>query len=219
MNDLVIYSCGGLGREILELALDVAAAGERWNVLGFLDDNADLHGQQVHDLPVLGGAEWAVEHPEAFVVVAIGSTAVRRRVVEKLASSGAVKFATLVHPHAMVGRYVKVGEGSVVCAGSLLTTDIEVGDHVIVNLDCTVGHDAVLNDYVTVAPSVNVSGNVVVGEGCDLGTGSTIIQGKKIGEWSIVGAGAVVVKDLPANVTAVGAPAKPIKERPAGWHE
>lgn len=219
MNDLVIFSCGGLGREVLELALDVAAAGEPWNVIGFLDDDVDLHGEQIHGFPVLGGTEWVAEHPDVHAVVAIGSTAVRRKVVEKLTKAGPIKFATLVHPRAMVGRHVEIGEGGVVCAGSLLTTDIVLGDHVLINLDCTVGHDAVLKDFVTVAPSVNVSGNVLVGEGCDLGTGSTVIQGKTIGEWSIVGAGAVVVKDLPANITAVGAPAKPIKERPAGWHE
>ena len=218
MNDLVLYGSGGLAREIHELVLDVNDEARSWNLLGFLDDSPELVGTEIHDLPVLGGADWLVGHPSAHVAIAVGGTAARRKMALNAQQAGANVFATLVHPLAAVGRRVKIGEGSIVCAGTLVTTDIRIGRHVILNLDCTVGHDAVLEDYVTVAPSVNVSGNVTVGEGCDLGTGSTIIQGKTIGPWTIVGAGAVVVKDLPANVTAVGSPAKPIKERPDGWH-
>jgi sugar O-acyltransferase (sialic acid O-acetyltransferase NeuD family) len=140
-------------------------------------------------------------------------------VTERVRVRGGNRFATLVHPLAWVGERVILEEGTIVCAGALMTTDIRVGRHVILNLDCTVGHDCVLEDLVTVAPSVNLSGNVHVGEGCDLGTGATLIQGVTVGAWTVVGAGAVVVRDLPANITAVGVPAQPIKERPAGWHE
>jgi hypothetical protein len=83
----------------------------------------------------------------------------------------------------------------------------------------TVSHDTRIDDFVTAAPSANISGSVQIGEGCDLGTGSAVIQGIEIGKWTVVGAGAVVVSSLPANVTAVGVPAKVIKERPDGWHE
>ena len=94
-----------------------------------------------------------------------------------------------------------------------------IGRHVILNLDCTVGHDAVVEDFVTSRPASTSPGNVAIGVGCDLGTGATLIQGVTIGHWTTVGAGAVVVRDLPANVTAVGVPAQPIKERPEGWQE
>jgi sugar O-acyltransferase (sialic acid O-acetyltransferase NeuD family) len=219
MRDLVLFGTGGLAREVLQIVLDLNEDAPRWNVLGFLDDNEALHGTAIHDLPVLGGAGWLADRPGVQAVVGIGGTATRRKVVRRLQSISGAGFATLVHPLAYVGRRVAVGEGSVLCPGALVTTDIAIGRHVILNLAVTVGHDAVLEDFVTVAPGAHVSGNVRVGEGCDLGTGSTVIQGKAIGAWTIVGAGAVVVKDLPANVTAVGAPAKPIKEREAGWHE
>ena len=98
-----------------------------------------------------------------------------------------------------------------------MTTNIELGCHVIVNLACTIGHDSILEDFVTIAPGVNISGNVTIGTGTDLGTGSKIIQGISVGSWTVVGAGAVVNRELPANVTAVGVPAKIIKERPDGW--
>lgn len=218
MRDLVIVGTGGFAREVLQVALDLNDVDPQWRIAGFLDDRPELVGTTVHGVPVLGGVDWLTGRDAMSVVVGIGATAVRRAVVGRIQQASGAPFATLIHPRAWVGRRVSVGDGSVICAGTMVTTDIEIGDHVILNLGCTVGHDAILHDYVTVAPSVNVSGNVEVGEGCDLGTGAAVIQGKRIGEWTVVGAGAVVVKDLPANVTAVGAPARPIKARPAGWH-
>ncbi|MDB5101686.1 MAG: hypothetical protein JWM80_6107 [Cyanobacteria bacterium RYN_339] len=211
MKDLVIVGTGGFAREVHQIVEDLGS----WNFLGFLDDNVANHGTRVHGQPVLGGVEWLNRHPEVHVSVGIGATPAKARVVGRIHNP----FATLIHPLAWVGNRVAIGEGSTLCAGVKVTTDIRIGRHVILNLDVTVGHDAVLHDYVTVAPSANISGNVEVGEGCDLGTNCTIIQGLGIGAWTIVGAGSVVVKALPPNVTAVGAPARAIKERPEGWHK
>lgn len=219
MNDLVIFGTGGHAREVHQLVEDVNATQETWQVLGFLDGNASRHGSMVHGLPVLGGVEWLTEHSSVRVVVAVGNTAAKRKIVRQIAGVGGIEFATLIHPRAWVGNRVQIGAGSMICAGALVTTDIEIHRHVIINIGTTVSHDTVIADFVTVAPTVNISGSVQVGEGCDLGTGSTIIQGIKIGDWSILGAGAVAVRDIPANVTAVGVPATVIKERDAGWHE
>jgi acetyltransferase-like isoleucine patch superfamily enzyme len=106
-----------------------------------------------------------------------------------------------------------------VCAGCQITTDIDVGAHAHVNIGCTIGHDSTLCDFVTLNPGVNVSGNVKLAEGVEVGTGSLMIPHADVGAWSVVGAGSVVTRALPANVTAVGAPAKAIKSRPDGWHE
>ena len=106
---------------------------------------------------------------------------------------------------------IEFGVGNLVCAGNILTVNIKIENFCIINLDCTVGHDDVLSSFVTVYPSVNISGCVNVGECAELGTGTQIIQGKCIGTGTIVGAGSVVVRDLPAECTAVGAPCKPIK--------
>jgi len=95
--------------------------------------------------------------------------------------------------------------------GSILTVNITIGEHVIVNLDCTIGHDAIIKDYCTLYPSVNLSGNTHLNSCVELGTGCQVIQGISIDTETIVGAGAVVVRNLPANCTAVGSPAKPIK--------
>jgi sugar O-acyltransferase (sialic acid O-acetyltransferase NeuD family) len=126
-----------------------------------------------------------------------------------------VEFPTLIHPTVIVGskEYVTIGKGCVICANNILTTNIKVGDFVILNLDCTVGHDTTIGDYASFMPAVNISGEVTIGRNVYVGTGAKIINQLEIGEGTIVGAGAVVSKSLPSNCTAVGVPAKPIKFR------
>jgi sugar O-acyltransferase (sialic acid O-acetyltransferase NeuD family) len=220
VKNLVIFGTGGMAREVHQIVEDINAVSPTWNFLGFLDGNAAQHGKEVHGYPVFGGADWFSSSSayDIYVVVAIGNTVSRRKVIESIKKQNKASFATLVHPRAWVGSRVDIGEGSIICPGALITTDLTIGSHVIINSGSTIAHDVVIDDFVTIAPAVNVSGSVRMGQGVDLGTGSTVIQGLSIGEWSIVGAGAVVVKDIEPNVTAVGMPAKTIKTRPTGWH-
>lgn len=215
MRDLVIFGSGGFAREVAQVVRDINGVTPTWSLRGLLDDDTTKHGAVVGGLTVLGGASWWEAHRDVAVVIGIGNTVAKRKVAQRLAGAS---FASLVHPRAWLGERIEVGEGSVICANVTATCDIAIGRHVILNLAVTVGHDARVEDFTTVAPSVNVSGGVRVGSGCDLGTGSAIIQNVMLGGWSIVGAGAVVVRDLPANVTAVGAPARIIKTREPDWH-
>lgn len=215
---LAIYGAGGFARETLELVRDINADEAKWEILGFLDDDEEKWGRTLNDAPVIGGMDWLIERSvPPHLCLGIGSPAAKRRVVERVRPNVA-SFATLIHPSVVRSRHVDIGEGVTIAAGNILTANIALGNFVLLNLACTVGHDCVLGSYCTIAPGVNISGNVRIGTGCDIGTGSSIVQGVGIGEWSIVGAGAAVSKDLPANCTAVGVPAKPIKQRDAGWH-
>lgn len=207
MKDLIIIGASGFGREVAWLVERINKATPTWNLLGFMDDNESIVGTEINGLRVLGTTKNVSDYPDAYFVCAIGSSRVRKSIIERLD----VKYATLIDPSVEKSDFVEIGEGSIICAHSILTVNITVGRHVIINLDCTVGHDAVLEDFVTLYPSVNVSGNTRFEEGVELGTGAQIIQGKTVGKGTIVGAGAVVVKDLPEACTAVGSPAKPIK--------
>jgi sugar O-acyltransferase (sialic acid O-acetyltransferase NeuD family) len=221
-HPIAIFGAGGFAREVLQIILDINAltpACPPWQPVGFIVDPGYVTDTLVQGLPILGTAEWLAAHPQVAVVIAVGSPAVRRRTAAKLQQLAANRFATLVHPRAWVGRQVAIGPGAVVCAGCLVTTDIRIGAHVHLNIGCTVGHDAELGDFATLNPSVNVSGNVQLGEGAEVGTGSVLIPHAHVGAWSIVGAGSVVTKPLPPDVTAVGAPARVIKTRAAGWYE
>lgn len=218
---LVIVGTGGLGRQLHELIEDIqdAKAGtQRLEMLGWLDSNPEVHGAEVHGLPVLGDLDWIKDHAGVEVVIAVATPHNRRKVVERLHAYGHTRFATLIHPTAIIGRRVSIGEGTVICSRVNVNTDLQIGRHVLVNGLSTIAHDDVIHDYVSIAPSANISGNVTLGEGVDFGTNATVNQGLQIGAWSIVGSGAVVVKSLPANCTAVGVPAKLIRQRPEGWH-
>lgn len=220
MKKIVIFGAGGFAREVHQIIDDINAVEPAFEFLGFLDGNPALHGSALHGATVLGGIDWLrqVEAAGVAVVVAIGNTASKRKIVSEIERQAASQFVALVHPRAWVGARVAIGAGAIICAGALITTDITIGRHVIINIGATVGHDVSIEDYATVAPAANVSGSVRVGEGCDLGTGCAIIQGKDVGNWSVVGAGAVVVKHVAADVTVVGAPAQVIKTRHSGWH-
>lgn len=219
MKQLVIYGAGGFAREVLALVHDINQESQRWDVLGFLSDDAATWGQTVNELPILGGQRWIEERRASVAVaLAIGSPPVKRRTVQR-ASGANLSWATLVHPSVVASSYVVYGAGVVVTAGTILTSNIELADFSMLNLACTVGHDCTIGRYATTSPGVNVSGNVRIGEGCDIGTGAAIIQSVEIGQWSIVGAGAVVTRSLPANCTAVGTPARVVKERRHGWQD
>jgi sugar O-acyltransferase (sialic acid O-acetyltransferase NeuD family) len=216
LQQLALFGTGGFGREVHGLIEDLIDDGRPFAVVGFLDGNPASHGTSVHGLPVLGDANWLRDHPDVKVALGIGGSATKRKVVEQVRAAGG-QFVQLVHPRAVVGRRVELGEGTIVCAGVAITTDITIGSFCTFNLNVTIGHDSDIADFCTFAPGAQISGDVKIGEGTDFGTGATIIQGKSVGEWSIIGAGASIVNDIGSNVTAVGVPAKVIKERDAGW--
>ena len=210
MKDLYIIGAGGFGREVAWIVARINSIKPTWNLKGFIDDNETLWGSKEGEYHVFGGCECLSTLEDVYAVCAVGSSNVRKKIIEKLKDTS-VKFATLVDPSVLYSNSVKIGEGAIVCAGTIITVNVNIGDHVIVNLDCTIGHDAVIDDFVTIYPSVNVSGNVLIGECSELGTGTQIIQGKKVISNTIIGAGAIVVKDCIESGTYVGSPAKKIK--------
>lgn len=212
LKDLYIIGAGGFGREVAWLVERINAQKPTWAIKGILDDNASLHGTELNGYTVIGGCDYLKNvAKDAWVVCAVGSPKIRRIIIEKIQDNPFVKFATLIDPSVIMSGTVTIGEGSIICAGTILTVNINIGKHVIINLHCTLGHDDVVEDFVTIYPSVNVSGNVMIGVAAEIGTGVKIIQGKVIGAESIIGAGAVVVRDISSQCTAVGVPAQIIK--------
>ena len=216
LEPLVIYGAGGHAREIADLVRDINADERRWELAGFACDDPGRWGGTLADLPVLGGAEWVRTRPEVRVAVAIGSPAARRSVVQAL-SVPRERFPVLRHPGAVVSRRAELGAGVTIAAGCIVTVDVRLGDFVLLNRGSGVSHDCRLGDFATLAPGAQVAGAVTLGSGCDIGIGAAIIQGLSVGDWTVVGAGAAVVASLPANCTAVGVPARVIKQHPNGW--
>ena len=211
MKDIVIFGASGFGREVAWLIERINDKNKEWNIVGFVDDDDEIQGCNINGYPVLGKSDY-VKNYNGYLICAVGFSSTRKKVIEKLQKINSnIKFATVIDPSVVMSNLVEIGKGCIICANTILTTNIKIGDFCTINLACTIGHDAVLEDYVTLYPTVNVSGNTHYGELVELGTGTQIIQGKTVGARTIVGAGSVVVKDLPADCTAVGVPAKPIK--------
>lgn len=205
---VVVIGTGGLGRETME----VVKKTKRMNdALGFLDDNTMIHGTMVNDYPVLGGVDW-LKNNKAECLCGIGDNHTRRKVTLRALSYGG-EFTKVVHPNADIGYNITTGRGTIITSGNTITCNIRIGEHVFINLDCTIGHDSVLEDYVNLSPGAHISGNCHLKEGCHIYTGGVLIPGITIGKWAEVGAGAVVLEDVPDYGVAVGVPAKVKKYR------
>ncbi len=214
MKDIAIFGAGGLGKELLFELRELCKRGEDYNILGFIDDNPFSLGREIHGAKVIGDSQWLINYKNPLcVVLAVGSACARKQIYEKISANLMLSFPSIIAHDAVCSDYVSFGKGCIVCFSDVFTVDISLGNFVLVNNGCTVGHDAVIDDFVTLYPGVRISGNTHLGKAAEMGAGSCIIQGKSIGDGTIVGAGAVVINDLPANCTAVGVPAKVIKQR------
>jgi sugar O-acyltransferase (sialic acid O-acetyltransferase NeuD family) len=210
MQPIVIIGAGGMGRTVAWMIADINKQHPTWNVVGFVDENPTLWHQMVGSHLVRGGIEWLRDQRNMHAVCAIGDSLVRKALVARLQHS-TVQFATLIHPSVLMSESNKIGVGSILSAGCVVTIDVNIGRHVFVGVASTIGHDAELDDCVTVLPGCNISGGSIMETCAVLGTGSQVIERRRIGAHAIVGAGSVVIRDIPAHCTAVGVPAKPIK--------
>lgn len=220
MRKIVIIGAGGHAREVLDILLTCRANGESIEPLGFIDENPANRGRILNGFPVLGDFRWFenVDHSGIEVVCAIGTPWICRKLVQRAQDLG-LRFANVVSPQAHISPYAHIGQGVMIFPNVVVNAGAVVGNYVTLNVAVTISHDTIVGDFCNINPGVHLAGNVIVGEGCYIGMGANVIQGIIIGPWSIIGAGAVVVDNIPANVTAVGVPARVIKTREEGWYE
>ncbi|MBX0319600.1 acetyltransferase [Shouchella clausii] len=150
-------------------------------------------------------------YPSSSIVIAIGDNEIRRKICLDLEGTYDLKYATLIHPSVILGSNVKIQEGTVIMPNVVINANVSIGKHVILNTGTVVEHDAEINDFVHLSPSVSIAGSGKVAKGVHMGIGSVMLPGMKIGAWSKIGAGGVVINNLPSYCTAVGVPAKVIK--------
>jgi sugar O-acyltransferase (sialic acid O-acetyltransferase NeuD family) len=208
MRRLIIIGAGGFGREVLEWARECAAYGKEWEIGGFLDDRPDaLQNTPAVDLPILGNTHDYEPRPEDCFLCAMGTPALRARMRKRFEAKGAV-FTRLIHESCVVGRRVDLGPGVILCPRVVLTCDIVIGANTALNVASAVGHDAVIGEDCQISSFCDITGYVAIGNRVLLGSRASIIPSKRVGDEAIVGAGSVVVSDVPGAVTVFGNPAR-----------
>jgi sugar O-acyltransferase (sialic acid O-acetyltransferase NeuD family) len=205
---LLLVAASGLAREAAAAAL----AGERYQPVGFLDDDPALHGQQLDGLPVLGGLDRLADWPQAQVLLCAGRGTGRAALAGRLAEAihRTAGYATLLHPTVSVGSNCLLGPGCILLAGCVLTASVTLGSHVVAMPNVVLTHDDVVEDCATLTAGVALAGQVRIGERAYLGTNSAVRERCTVGADAVVGMGAAVICDVPAGQTYVGVPARPL---------
>ncbi len=213
MKKIAIYGAGGLGREVAQLINQINAQSPQWEFLGYFDDNV-AKGKNIDGRNILGSInDLNAIDQQLYILIGIADNAVRKKIVNDIANQNII-FPSLIHPSVIMDHQeVNIGEGSLITAGNILTTDISIGKHSIINLACTIGHDVVIGDYCAVMPGVHLSGNVKINKNVLIGTGARVLQNLIIDENSKIGAGSVVTKGVQSGETVVGVPARVVKNR------
>lgn len=195
---LVIVGASGHGKVIADIALKTG-----YEIIGFLDDNASL--KEICGFPVLGNIEKINYYKEKCeFVIAIGNNSIR----EKIAKQYDVNWAILVHPTAIIGMNVQIEKGTVIMANAVINPSSHIGKHCIINTGTIVEHDNFLQNYVHVSPNAALAGTVHLGERVHVGVGACVKNNTSVIGDVVIGAGAVVVKDITENGVYVGVPAR-----------
>jgi sugar O-acyltransferase (sialic acid O-acetyltransferase NeuD family) len=202
---LLIIGAGGHAKVII----DLVEREDRYSIIGLLDDDPALHGQNFFGYRVLGGRDvlHQDELSDCLCLVAIGVNRIRQKIGEDLAGKGRL-FSQSCHPSVQVSRGATLGPGSVAMAGVIVNADSSIGQHVIINTAASIDHDCIIGDFVHLAPGSTLCGGVRVGDGSFIGAGATVAPWVTIGKNVTVGAGATVIRDVSDGDTVVGTPAR-----------
>jgi len=231
IEPIVIIGSGGFAREVLMLIRQLNKYNIENNntplykIIGFIDNDKNKWNTLINNLPVLGDEEWLLNYNKREkkilnAALGVGQPFLKRKIVSNLGEN--VKWPNLIHPSAIISIDEqdgnKMGVGNIITANNILTCNINIGNYIMLNLACTIGHETVIDDYVVISPGANISGNVHLHEGVYVGTGAKILEKITVGKWSTIGGAALVNKDIDDNSVAVGVPAKVIKQLSNGWH-
>jgi sugar O-acyltransferase (sialic acid O-acetyltransferase NeuD family) len=208
-GNLVIISAGSLGREVLVWATQCIQAGAPWRVKGFLDSRADTLRGLPYDVPILAAPEDYQPADSDVFLCAIGDPAMKRRYAMRMEAKGG-RFTRLIHPTALIGWNVEIGDGAIICPYTQLSCDLRLGRHVMLGTHSSAAHDTRVGDYSQISGACQINGHATIGEGVFLGSSATLLPKSRVEDWAYVGAGSVVLRRVKARVKVFGNPAMPI---------
>lgn len=215
MNRIPTIIIGARADGHAKVVLEMLDAGDKYEVIGFIDDDKTKMGAEVRGIKVIGTTEDLKDLKQnkgvKAGIVAIGNNPMRRALSEKIEKAG-LELINAIHPTVHFDSDVEIGKGCYIGQGVIVVTGTKIGNCVNIHTGATIDHDNIIEDGANLGPGVHTAGRVKIGRDAFLGTGAIVIPDASVGENSIVGAGGVVINALPANVTAVGVPVKIIKK-------
>lgn len=207
MKSILIIGAGGLGKEVVDLIRDIGG----YEIVGFLDDSKDKKDKIVNGIPVLDTVDRLERYGNVEdIAIAIANPSARRRIYE-YSRTMRFQYPNLIHPTVVSGSNVKMGKGNIVGAYSILSTDVVLHDFITINPQCGIGHESKVGSFTTLYWNVNIGGNAFILENCELGSKACVIQGLRISDNVVLGAGAVVVKNIDESGIYAGVPVRKIK--------
>ena len=206
---IIVIGAGGHGK----VCIDAINSMNKYQIVGFIDDNEKMIGTEVYNMSVLGTVQdllSGLEDSPKGVFISIGENKVREKIFRQVENK--FEIINAIHSKAVLSDSVEMGKGVLVVAGTIVNADSKIGDGAIINTGATVDHDNKIGKFAFIAPGAHLAGKVTVGDFSHIGIGASILQNISIGSNTTIGAGAVVVKDIPDNCVAYGIPAKIMKE-------
>ena len=210
MKNVYIYGAGGFGREVFCWLQEVQKQTGEINFVGFLDDASDASVfPGLKELYLGKGDDWKPGEND-YVVVAVGMVDMKVAICDRLKNNGA-QFFNLIHPSAIIGSDVVIGEGNIICPNCVLTTNISIGDYNHINVATTIGHDVVIGSYNTFSSHNDITGAVTVGDNNFFGSSVVVAPNKKVGSNNKISAGSIIFRNIKDNMLVMGNPAKSYK--------
>ena len=207
---IYIIGAGDFGREMESWLEDLPNFKNEYEIKGYLDNDSKSLQNKPTDYEIVGTHEEMEFKENDYVVIAISNSKVRKRIAESLINK--VNFFTYIAPNVTIGKFTKIGSGSIICSNCFISTNTVIGDFVIANTSSNIGHDCIIESHCSLMANVDIGGSVILGEGVFIGTKATIIPKKRIFRGIIIGAGTIVIRNLNKVGTYFGNPAKYIGE-------
>ncbi|MEX0967267.1 MAG: NeuD/PglB/VioB family sugar acetyltransferase [Bacteroidia bacterium] len=203
-KDLIIIGAGYIAGFLVN---NQELFNEKYNIIGFLDDDPKKTGKKYWDIPVLGSIDDLANYNGVSVVIGIAAPKIKVQILKRI-NVADYHFPNFVSRNVWISNDVQIGKGNIIYPGVSINHGSRIADFCVINMNCALGHDAKLGDYCALSPGVNLGGVTVMGKGVFMGIGATTNHFLTIGDFAIIGGQAMIIENIPEGVTVVGVPGK-----------
>lgn len=205
---LFLVGAGGLGREMEFWINLIPEAKRNYHISGYLDDNPEALANFPSDYELVGNIRDFRFQKSDMVLLCIANSLIKEEIFNNLKNK--VEIFTFISPLAHVSKFSTIGQGSIITPNCLISTNVKIGDCVLINIGSQIGHDSSIGNFSSLMPNVDIGGNCKIGNHVFFGTNSALIPEKRVNDNIKIGAGSLIMSNLTKQGTYFGNPAKKI---------